>query len=95
MPSPAPPTVTIELAGTVAWLRMQRPEVHNAFDAALVADLTAALIALDADPGVRAVVLTGAGTVFCAGMDLKEAASAWASSARCWSRPLPGRSPMP
>jgi methylglutaconyl-CoA hydratase len=70
MPSPAPPTVTIELAGTVAWLRMQRPEVHNAFDVALVADLTAALIALDADPGVRAVVLTGAGSTFSAGADL-------------------------
>jgi methylglutaconyl-CoA hydratase len=70
MAPPAPPTVSIEHAGGVAWLRMQRPEVHNAFDAALVAELTAALVAVDADPGVRAVVLTGAGSTFSAGADL-------------------------
>jgi methylglutaconyl-CoA hydratase len=49
---------------------MQRREVHNAFDAGLIADLTAALQAVDADPGVRAVVLTGDGSTFSAGADL-------------------------
>lgn len=70
MPSAPSPTVSIERSGGVAWLRMNRPEAHNAFDAALIADLTAALVALDADVGVRAVVLTGAGSTFSAGADL-------------------------
>jgi len=49
---------------------MQRPEVHNAFDARLVAELTEALLLLDRDPATRAVVLTGAGSTFSAGADL-------------------------
>lgn len=49
---------------------MQRPEVHNAFDACLIAELTAALGELDRDASVRAVVLTGAGSTFSAGADL-------------------------
>jgi methylglutaconyl-CoA hydratase len=57
--------------GAVAHLVMQRPEVHNAFDDGLIADLTAALAAVEADEGVRAVVLTGAGASFSAGADLR------------------------
>ena len=57
-------------AGQVAWLRMRRPEVHNAFDARLIAELTAALEVLEAEPAVRAVVLTGEGATFSAGADL-------------------------
>ena len=49
---------------------MQRPEVHNAFDARLIAELTAVLGELDRDASVRAVVLTGAGSTFSAGADL-------------------------
>ena len=49
---------------------LNRPEVHNAFNETLIAELTAALRALDADAAVRAVVLTGAGESFCAGADL-------------------------
>jgi methylglutaconyl-CoA hydratase len=54
----------------VAWVLLNRPEVRNAFNAALIAELTALLQALDADPSVRAVVLAGAGSSFCAGADL-------------------------
>lgn len=56
--------------GPVARLRLDRPEVHNAFDAALVAALADALADLGRDPGVRVVVLEGAGASFSAGADL-------------------------
>jgi methylglutaconyl-CoA hydratase len=62
--------VQITCDGGVARVVLDRPQVHNAFDDRLVADLTAALEALDADPAVRAVVLTGAGSTFSAGADL-------------------------
>ncbi|MFQ6019048.1 MAG: enoyl-CoA hydratase-related protein [Kiloniellaceae bacterium] len=54
----------------VARLTLDRPEVHNAFDDRLVADLTAALLALEADQAVRAVVLAARGKSFSAGADL-------------------------
>jgi methylglutaconyl-CoA hydratase len=54
----------------VARLRLNRPHLHNAFDAGLVAALSAALSALGADPEVRVVVLEGAGASFSAGADL-------------------------
>jgi len=62
--------VELSRSGHVARLTMNRPEVHNAFDDALIADLTAAIDELDRDPDVRAVVLTGAGASFSAGADL-------------------------
>jgi methylglutaconyl-CoA hydratase len=54
----------------VARLTLARPAVHNAFDETLIAELTTALRALDADANVRAVVLDGEGESFCAGADL-------------------------
>ena len=55
----------------VATLHLNRPGLHNAFDAGLIAALTAALEALGADPAVRAVVLAGNGPSFSAGADLQ------------------------
>ena len=63
-------TLSIRHDGAVASLQMQRPEVHNAFDARLIAELTEALLHLEQDASVRAVVLSGAGTTFSAGADL-------------------------
>jgi methylglutaconyl-CoA hydratase len=57
-------------AGGVVWLTLDRPEVHNAFDDRLIAELTEELERLGADDGVRVVVLTGAGRSFSAGADL-------------------------
>lgn len=54
----------------VVWLWMNRPELHNAFDELLIAELTGALRALDADPGTRVLVLAGRGKSFSAGADL-------------------------
>jgi len=65
-----PRGLAIAIAGGVATVTLARPEVHNAFDEALIAELTRALKALDADPAVRVVVLAGEGRSFCAGADL-------------------------
>jgi len=56
--------------GAVARLRLNRPDLHNAFDAGLIATLTSALDALGQDDSVRVVVLEGAGASFSAGADL-------------------------
>lgn len=54
----------------VATITINRPEVHNAFDDQLIAELTRTLQRLEADRLVRVVVLTGAGKSFSAGADL-------------------------
>ena len=63
-------TLEIELDGPVATIWMNRPELHNAFDENLIAELTAACIALDEDDDIRVVVLAGRGKSFSAGGDL-------------------------
>lgn len=54
----------------VAWVTLARPQVHNAFNERMIADLTNALAALGKDKTVRAVVLDADGTSFSAGADL-------------------------
>lgn len=63
-------TILTARRGNLAEITLNRPTVHNAFDAALVAELTDALESAATDPGVRFVVLTGAGASFSAGADL-------------------------
>ena len=55
----------------VALLTLARPDRLNAIDHLMVAELQAACAAIAADDSVRAVVLTGAGRGFCAGIDLR------------------------
>lgn len=62
--------IQIETTAGVATLTLNRPELHNAFDDALIAELTAALRRLEADPAVRVVVLAANGKSFSAGADL-------------------------
>jgi enoyl-CoA hydratase len=60
----------------VALLTIERPEVLNALSFDLLDDLADALAGLDADPGCRAIVLTGSGTrAFAAGADIRELAT--------------------
>ena len=59
----------IEVKGAAAWLWLNRPERHNAFDAALIAELTGAVEELSARAGVRVLVLGGRGRSFSAGAD--------------------------
>jgi 2-(1,2-epoxy-1,2-dihydrophenyl)acetyl-CoA isomerase len=54
----------------VALVTLNRPDKLNALNGALIADLTAAAAAIDADRTIRAVLLTGAGRAFCSGADL-------------------------
>lgn len=65
----------------VARLTLSRPDIHNALNPQMFADLDAAITALDGDPAVRVVVLTGEGESFCAGGDFR-----WQQSQRNQSR---------
>ena len=65
-----PTSIQIADHAGVRTLAMHRPEVHNAFDDALIAELSAAIEAAGHDPAVRALVLTGEGASFSAGADL-------------------------
>jgi methylglutaconyl-CoA hydratase len=56
--------------GFAAYVTLARPDVHNAFNARLIAELQAAFQVLAGDDGVRAIVLRGDGPSFCAGADL-------------------------
>jgi methylglutaconyl-CoA hydratase len=60
----------VRKSGRIATVTLNRPEVRNAFDDALIAELAATFKVLDDDDEVRAVVLAGNGPAFCAGADL-------------------------
>jgi len=64
------PSLAIERQGPVGLVTLNRPERHNAFDDALIAELTDALRTIEADDAIRVVVLSGAGKSFSAGADL-------------------------
>jgi methylglutaconyl-CoA hydratase len=70
LPPAAFRSIDVDIRAAVAVVTLNRPDMHNAFDEVLIAELTAALQRLDRDQNVRAVVLTGAGKSFCAGADL-------------------------
>lgn len=59
-------------SGAVVRIVLDRPERRNALNASMVAALTSELSQLDSDGDVRVVAISGAGTDFCAGADLRE-----------------------
>ncbi len=65
-----PKHLTIRQRGPVARVTMTRPEVRNAFNASLIAELHEAFETLGTDGGVRAIVLAGEGKSFCGGADV-------------------------
>ncbi len=67
------PVVRAGTAGGICTVTLDSPHNANALSTGLLTQLRAALDRAMSDPGVRVVVLTGAGKVFCAGADLKEA----------------------
>jgi enoyl-CoA hydratase len=69
----APDVLLTEDANGVRLMTLNRPEARNALSTELLDRLAEALNAAEDDPGVRAVVLTGADPAFCAGVDLREA----------------------
>ncbi|HYD64712.1 enoyl-CoA hydratase/isomerase family protein [Azospirillum sp.] len=62
--------VLLSVAGGIATVTLNRPERHNVFDDALIAELTALFTRVGEDPAVRAVVLESTGRSFSAGADL-------------------------
>jgi methylglutaconyl-CoA hydratase len=76
-----PTTLEIQIAHRVAVVWLARPQVRNAFNDTVIAELTASFERLGADDGVRAVVLAAQGPAFCAGADLE------------WMRRMSGYSP--
>lgn len=83
-------TVQTELKAGTLVVRLNRPRVLNAVDAELRSALTRTMLNADADPEVKAVVLTGAGTAFSAGQDLAEAAAAEVKDVRAWADGMRG-----
>jgi len=67
------PIVLVERDGAVALITLNRPDALNALNRALRAEIVRLFTELKDDPEIRAVVLTGAGRAFTAGIDLKEA----------------------
>jgi enoyl-CoA hydratase len=64
-----------EVTDRVGVVTLDAPERRNAFDLDMCAEVVATLDALEADPSVGALVVTGAGTAFCAGADLSHLGS--------------------
>jgi enoyl-CoA hydratase/carnithine racemase len=67
--SPLGDRILIEISGGVADVRLNRPDKLNALDGAMFDAIVAAGMRLRREPGLRAVVLSGAGRGFCAGLD--------------------------
>jgi methylglutaconyl-CoA hydratase len=63
-------TLEITRRNAIGIVALNRPDVHNAFNDVLIAELTAACGTLGEDPDVRMVILTGNGPSYCAGADL-------------------------
>jgi 2-(1,2-epoxy-1,2-dihydrophenyl)acetyl-CoA isomerase len=66
------PTVLFEERGAVAIATLNRPQALNSFTRQMHRELAAAMERVEANPGIRALVITGAGRGFCAGADLSE-----------------------
>jgi methylglutaconyl-CoA hydratase len=62
--------IEIERQGPIGLITLNRPERHNAFDDALIAELTDAFRSMEGEDGIRLVVVSGAGKSFSAGADL-------------------------
>jgi len=74
-------SIALSRAGPIATLTLNRPELHNAFNAEMIAELRDCFAALADDASARVVVLTGAGQSFCAGADVN-----WMRASLEWSR---------
>lgn len=70
-------TILYEAADGVATVTLNRPEVLNAFTGRMRTELADAMMQVERDGTVRAVILTGAGRAFCAGQDLQDLKDAY------------------
>src|SRR5205823_4766012 len=69
-PRSKPSLLDVTIRNAIAIVVLNRPDLHNAFNESLIAELTSTLTVLDNDDAIRAIVLAGAGKSFCAGADL-------------------------
>jgi enoyl-CoA hydratase len=69
-----PDNIIVETKGRVGIIRLNRPQVLNALNKALVAELNQAVAAFDANPEIGCIVVTGSEKAFAAGADIKEMA---------------------
>jgi enoyl-CoA hydratase len=76
--------VRVEREGRIGVLVLDRPRALNAISAALMAEASAALAGLVADPRILAIVVRGEGRAFSAGFDLKEGAARGTKGAEAW-----------
>jgi methylglutaconyl-CoA hydratase len=81
METPSFPLVQLEIEGSIATVTLNRPDVHNAFNAELITALTDVFRDLGGRADLRAIVLRGAGPSFCAGADVQ-----WMRASLGWSR---------
>src|SRR5262245_45036138 len=64
-----------EKDGPIATITLNRPERMNTISGPMLAELSEKLLTANADRDVRAIILTGSGRAFCAGLDLQDASS--------------------
>ena len=81
-------TVYFSVTNSIAELRLNRPEVLNAINSAMITYIGHALDLAEANPAVRAIVVTGEGRAFSAGFDLKESAARGETSEAQWRQIL-------
>jgi enoyl-CoA hydratase len=67
-----PEFVHLETQGPVAVVTIDRPDALNALNGAVIDGFGEAIVSIEADPGIRAVVVSGAGRAFAAGADIAE-----------------------
>ena len=67
-------TILVERHGRVGLIRLNRPKALNALNSQMMRELTGAATALDADPAIGCIVITGSERAFAAGADIKEMA---------------------
>jgi len=84
--------VTVEHRGAVALVRLNRPETLNAMTRPMAELYATTLRELDVDPGVRAIVVTGAGRGFCSGADT---ALLGGGADGIWRHVIPSREDLP
>jgi enoyl-CoA hydratase/carnithine racemase len=75
-------TILYDLEDSVLLITLNRPEILNAFNRDMMAEMIDALDKADADDNVRAIIVTGAGRGFCAGADLSAGGNTFNAEAR-------------
>lgn len=75
-------TILYDLEDSVLLITLNRPEILNAFNRDMMAEMIDALNKADADDNVRAIIVTGAGRGFCAGADLSAGGNTFNAEAR-------------